>query len=524
MKKLLTLFTALAVCTSLYAQAPQAFKYQAVARDNSGNVVSNSTIGFRISLLQGSPSGTNVYSETHTVSSNNYGLVNLEIGTGSIVSGTFSSINWGNASHFIKIEMDLSGGNNYVLMGTSQLLSVPYALFSEKANSVINDQVDDADANPTNEIQSLSINGSTLSISGGNSVTLPSASGGGTLDQAYDFGGSGAGRTINVDAGAVQLTVSGTNAIGLRADLSTTGSGLISNSNLASNTFSAVQATTNSSSTVAAAITGSSSGAAWGIAGQVTNTGTAQAAVYGSNLRTSGGHGVYGIGVNGVVGTTNYSSGYGVYGENMDAVAPLGNGVGTAGKGYYGVLGEDRYLGGVAGAYGVFSTGSLGASGVKTFLIDHPKDPGNKILRHFSIESNEVLNVYRGTAQFDNNGDAVINLPDYFSDINKNANYQLTPIGAQAQLYIKKKIEGNTFVIGGGHLGMEVSWIVTAERNDLFLQKNPEQKQVELEKLPSQRGKYFMPQLFGQPDENYIFFRKNMVPDKHESLHLLEKK
>ena len=108
MKKLLTLFTALVVSTSLYAQVPQAFKYQAVARDNSGNVVSNSTIGFRISLLQGSPSGTNVYSETHTVSSNNYGLVNLEIGTGSIVSGTFSSINWGNASHFIKIEMDLS--------------------------------------------------------------------------------------------------------------------------------------------------------------------------------------------------------------------------------------------------------------------------------------------------------------------------------------------------------------------------------------------------------------------------------
>ena len=523
MKNFYLIFTAILLYLNSSAQTPQAFKYQAVVRDNVGTVVSNSIIGFRISILQGSPSGSSVYTETQTVSSNNYGLVNMDIGTGSVVSGAMNIINWGSTSFFIKVEMDFTGGTNYALMGTSQLLSVPYALYAEKANSVINDQVDDADANPSNELQSLSISGNTLSISNGNSITLPSSSGAGTLDQSYDFGGPGLGRSVNVDAGAVQLNVSGANAIGLRADLTNTGAGLIANSNLSSNTFSAIQASTNSTSNVAAAITGSSSGGAWGVAGQVTNTGTAQAAVYGSNLRTTGGHGVYGMGVNGVVGTTNYSSGYGVYGENMDAIAPLGNGVGTAGKGYYGVLGEDRYLGGQAGAYGVFSTGDLGASGVKTFIIDHPKDPENKVLRHFSIESNEVLNVYRGIAQFNSQGEAIVNLPDYFSDINTNPSYQLTPIGGPAQLYIKEKINHNQFIIGGGQSGMEVSWMVTAERNDLYLQKNPLQKSVEMEKEQTQKGKYFMPTLYGQPMEKYMFFR-NMNLSKQESLNMLDKK
>jgi hypothetical protein len=375
------------------------------------------------------------------------------------------------------------------------------------------DNINDADANPSNELQTLTLNGNTLSISSGNSVILSSGSGG-TLDQAYDFGGAGAGRNITVDNGPVALTVNGANAIGFRSDLNNTGAAIIANSNTAANTFSAIQASTNSTSNIASAIVGNSTGTAWGVSGQLTNTSTAQAAVYGSSLRTSGGHGVFGIGFNGTVGQTNYSQGFGVYAENFDAVAPLGNGVGAAGKGFYGVLGEDRYLGSQAGAYGVLSNGNLGATGTKTFLIDHPKDPANKTLRHFSVESNEILNIYRGNASFDANGEAKITLPDYFSDINRNPTYQLTPVGGPGNLYIKKKIENGQFVIAGGQAGMEVSWTVTAERNDAYLQQNPQQREVEIEKRDGQKGKYFMPQLFNQPNEKAIFPAKEKLEQR----------
>jgi hypothetical protein len=574
--------------TGLFAQAPQAFKYQAVARDNSGNLIANQSVGFRISILQNSPTGTSVYSETHTVASNNLGLVNLDLGAGNPVSGTFSTINWGSGNYFVKVELDVTGGSNYLFMGTSQLLSVPYALHAQTANSIANDSdaqtltingstlsisngnsvtlpsgstaytagsgigingnvisntapnqvvsltgngattvsgnypnfvisstdnINDADANPSNELQTLTLNGNTLSISSGNSVILSSGSGG-TLDQAYDFGGAGAGRNITVDNGPVALTVNGANAIGFRSDLNNTGAAIIANSNTAANTFSAIQASTNSTSNIASAIVGNSTGTAWGVSGQLTNTSTAQAAVYGSSLRTSGGHGVFGIGFNGTVGQTNYSQGFGVYAENFDAVAPLGNGVGAAGKGYYGIVGEDRYLGSQAGAYGVLSNGNLGATGTKTFLIDHPKDPANKTLRHFSVESNEILNIYRGNASFDANGEAKITLPDYFSDINRNPTYQLTPVGGPGNLYIKKKIENGQFVIAGGQAGMEVSWTVTAERNDAYLQQNPHQREVEIEKRDGQKGKYFMPQLFNQPNEKAIFPAKEKLEQR----------
>jgi hypothetical protein len=112
------------------AQVPQAFKYQAVARDLNGDLLMNQPVSFKISILQGSASGTAVYVETHTSMTNDYGLVNLEIGNGTVVSGSFSAIDWGGDSHYLKVEMDPAGGTLYQAMGTSQLLSVPYALQS----------------------------------------------------------------------------------------------------------------------------------------------------------------------------------------------------------------------------------------------------------------------------------------------------------------------------------------------------------------------------------------------------------
>jgi hypothetical protein len=131
MKRLLTTLATLLMTISLVAQAPQSFKYQTVVRYNTGEIMSNKSVSFRISMHEGSATGTIVYQETHATTTNPFGLANLKIGSGEIVSGTFSSINWASGSKYLEIEMDPSGGNSYVSMGTTQLLSVPYALFSE---------------------------------------------------------------------------------------------------------------------------------------------------------------------------------------------------------------------------------------------------------------------------------------------------------------------------------------------------------------------------------------------------------
>jgi len=131
MKNLYLLFSFALMSIFASGQTPQAFKYQAVARDLNGNPVINQEISVKISILSGSPEGTVEYCELHQTTTNSLGLINLEVGRGTIVTGNFALIAWGNNASFIKTEMDLAGGDNFVFMGTSQLLSVPYSLFSD---------------------------------------------------------------------------------------------------------------------------------------------------------------------------------------------------------------------------------------------------------------------------------------------------------------------------------------------------------------------------------------------------------
>ena len=140
MKNLTKIFILLIVnifTINLFAQSPEAFKYQAIARDASGNVIANQNVSFRISILKTSETGTPVYVETHNLTTNNFGLANLNIGNGSPISGNFSTIDWATDKYFIKVEMDATGGTSYQLMGTSQLLSVPYALNAKSAETTI---------------------------------------------------------------------------------------------------------------------------------------------------------------------------------------------------------------------------------------------------------------------------------------------------------------------------------------------------------------------------------------------------
>ena len=130
---LIILLAHLLINTSIFAQAPQKMSYQAVIRNTSGALVTSTSVGMKISVLQGTATGTVAYSETQTASTNANGLVSLEIGSGTIVTGTFAGINWANGPYFIKTETDPTGGSAYTISGTNELMSVPYALFS--ANS-----------------------------------------------------------------------------------------------------------------------------------------------------------------------------------------------------------------------------------------------------------------------------------------------------------------------------------------------------------------------------------------------------
>ncbi len=131
MKNLFLAFTVLLLAiTPVMSQSPQKFNYQAVARSGNGTPLVNKLVKFRFSIVQTTPGGTTVYSETHLVTTNAYGIANTQVGGGTVLSGVFASINWGAGPYYLKVDLDPTGGNNFTAMGSSQLLSVPYALYS----------------------------------------------------------------------------------------------------------------------------------------------------------------------------------------------------------------------------------------------------------------------------------------------------------------------------------------------------------------------------------------------------------
>ncbi|MBL1279525.1 MAG: tail fiber domain-containing protein [Fluviicola sp.] len=135
MKQTILIFALLLMPFLSISQAPNLFKFQSVARDVSGATIQNSLLGLRISIRDLSSSGLIVFQETHVVTTNDFGLFSLSIGSGANVSGSINTVNWGVGSKFLEIEADLTGGTSYQPFGISQLLSVPYALHANSSNS-----------------------------------------------------------------------------------------------------------------------------------------------------------------------------------------------------------------------------------------------------------------------------------------------------------------------------------------------------------------------------------------------------
>lgn len=253
----------------------------------------------------------------------------------------------------------------------------------------------------------------------------------------------------------------------------------------------------------------SRSGAGTGVYGLANATSGYSFGVQGGSASTSG-RGVHGFAsadsglTIGGLFTCSSTSGKAVYGW-ADAVT------GST----YGVYGKRSSITGVG--YAVFAEGDLGASGFKSFRIDHPEDPENKYLLHYSTESSEVLNAYSGSLTLDGRGQTLVELPRYFAAINRDPRYTLTAIGApMPNLHVAEKISAAAlrageqaapgdalplcvFRIAGGAPGGEVCWRVEALRNDLRMRLHG--APVEAQKTGPERGKYQHPEYYGKPAE-----------------------
>ncbi|HYE62810.1 MAG TPA: hypothetical protein VD997_12510 [Phycisphaerales bacterium] len=256
---------------------------------------------------------------------------------------------------------------------------------------------------------------------------------------------------------------------------STTGRGVYGLASATSGDSYGVFGLTNSSvGTGIAGEASATSGATTGVLGAVHSTTDDSAGVYGGNDAARGATiGVWGAvlssspGATGLYGTALASSGqvFGVYGASA---SPQG--------------------------YGVFSEGRTGATGTKSFVIDHPLDPANKVLMHYSAEGPEPLLVYRGNATLDASGEAEVELPAYFDAINRDVTYQLTAIGSPApRLHVSHEVANNRFRIAGGGPNQKVSWSVTGVRNDAFVRTHG----APVEEDKAFKGRYLSPELHG---------------------------
>jgi hypothetical protein len=276
------------------------------------------------------------------------------------------------------------------------------------------------------------------------------------------------------------------------------------------------------------------SGTAYGVHGTTGSGSTGAAAVFGHATATSGnavgvhglsagsGPGVLGRGTGslsyGVIGSADGSSGRGVEGHGFIGV--LGNTNSSSG---YGVFGD-----GLGAPYGVYAAGGLGASGTKSFRIDHPSDPENTYLVHYCSEAPQPQNFYNGIVTLDEAGESVVSLPGYFAAINKDPRYTLTALGAaMPMLHIADEVSADSlstgahvdagqpippcsFRIAGGAPGGRVSWEVKALRNDRWIQQHG--APIEVQKQAPERGTYQHPELYGLPADRGMLQSHRSAP------------
>jgi hypothetical protein len=493
---------------NVYGQVPQKFSYQAVIRNASNALVINQAVGMRIFILQNSATGSAVYSETHTPTTNSNGLVSIEVGNGIVVSGSFSNINWSSSPYFIQTEVDPAGGTNYSIIATSQLLSVPYALSalnSENSWNMKGNGGTDSAMNflGTSDVKPLSFRTNNLQrmlISSGGNVLIPSTGilGIGTFTPNANFkldivhGGS-SGMRIGSTAGSSILNIDAQDGDAqLRFGKAAANQWTLRN-RPADNYFEFFESGGGGSRMVIQDATGN------------VGIGETTAPSYKLDVLHGGSTGI----------RSRSSSSFSVIdidAQSGDAALRFAkdgtnqwntrNNPGTDDYQIFELGGGGERLriengtGRVVVNNNLHVTGTL-SKAAGSFRIDHPMDPENKYLVHSFVESPDMMNIYNGNITTDASGKATVSLPDYCEVLNRDFRYQLTVIGSFAQAIISKEVGNNSFEIATSVPNIKVSWQVTGIRQDPYANKfripNVEEKAIK------DKGKYLNPEAYNLP-------------------------
>jgi uncharacterized protein (TIGR02145 family) len=322
MKKLFTFFVMATIYSTVFAQSPQKMSYQAVIRNSNNELVKSGPVGMRVSILQGSPTGTEVYMEIFNPNpqTNANGLLTIEIGGGIPIKGTFAGIDWSNGTYFIKTETDPTGGTSYTITGTSQMLSVPYALHATTAGG-------------------LKLPFAGVVSTSGFSLQLTNF---GSGDGIYGLAASASGENVGVK-GQTESS-SGLGVFGVASSLTGTTYGVVGQSYapLGNGVYGSALSTTGTNAGVVGS-TASISGL--GVYGSASATSGINYGVFGETVSSSG-IGVRGIahsttGLNfGIAGESASSSGYGIYGYvssiSGETYGVVGSSESSAGRGVTG--------------------------------------------------------------------------------------------------------------------------------------------------------------------------------------------
>jgi len=575
------------------AQPPHAFSYQAVIRDSNSEIISNETIDVRISIRDDWSGGTVIYQETHSVITNEFGLITLNVGWGTPGAGYgFQNIDWSYLQKFIEVEVDQTGSGSYISMGTAQLLSVPYALHSENTGWI--ESGDDIYSGNSGNVgigtsypfYKLDVSASEGTAIYGTSPDLyaiigkTSGSGvagvlgrgddagswgvygycpnGGTAIRGYSNGGwAGFFNGDTYIAGKLgigssnptnRLEVNGSVQIGdafggirmrtdgTMVDIESLGEDLALNYQTGRNTVMNVtsgnvgigSSTPNAKLHVDDRIRVGEDPSYGSVYGELLHEGGGN----GFKINAHAGGGSWGdmhLQTNGTTKMFIESSGKVGIGTtspirllqvsstgSLDAIhgySPSGTGVYAQSGSSYGVFGQST-----SGWAGYFSgnvnvTGYL-SKGSGSFVIDHPLDPENKLLRHNFVESPENLLIYRGKASLDEKGEAVVEMPDYFKALTKEdeASIHLTPVGRPFMTGAEWNSDFSAIIVYGDP-NKAVFWEVLADRDDPVIHElgQPVEEEKGKENGLCEKGKLLYPKAFGYPEtsgRDYKFMKK----------------
>ncbi|HEX9652802.1 MAG TPA: hypothetical protein VGA99_03750 [bacterium] len=510
------LFITCLLASALFAQAPQLINYQ--GRLNQGASPANGTFNIAFSIYSVASAGTAIYSETQSVNVSD-GIFNVLIGS---VTAIPTNLFTNAGDRFLGVKV----GNDAEMTPRFRLASVAYAVRATESDGVTDGAIANADlANnavtagkiaTAQVVKSVNTLKDDVTLAAGTNVTITPS--GNTLTISASGGGSGAGNSLdaadgdptnavfvdndgNVGVGTTTPfakldVVSESGAAGFyetldETDLSTTLE--VFNVGLGNGGFFTTDNPDNDVATLAVDNNGLAS------AVFANNTGTDVSSTAGffqvSNTSSNG---------TALVGITTGLNGAGFFrtANTANAVTTL-TAIHDASNGSAGF-----FQGNVTVTGFIFKQGG-------GFQIDHPLDPANKYLNHSFVESPDMMNIYNGNVTLDANGEATVDLPDWFDAINSDFRYQLTPIGAPGpNLYIAEKISNRRFRIAGGVSGGEVSWQVTGVRKDAFA--NAHRIPVEQTKSPKEQNYYLEPELFGQPESQAIKNTRSLPSIKEE--------